>query len=74
MFFRRAASWVSVWRAALGHVVSAYSRTMIGGVCAVVKGDFHEYVVGRRAGGIPAYAGMTGVGTGMGERKGARTL
>ena len=30
----------AVWRAALGHVGSAYWRTMIGGVLAVVKGGF----------------------------------
>ena len=29
-----------LWRAALGHVGSAYRRTMIGGVCGVVKGGF----------------------------------
>jgi len=31
-------------------------------VFGVVKGDFREYVVGCRRGGIPAYAGMTGGG------------
>ena len=40
MLLWRAASWVSVWRAVFGHVGSAYWRTMIRGVCAVVKGGF----------------------------------
>ena len=60
MFLWRAALGRAVWRAVFWHVGSAYQRTMIGGLFGVVKGDFREYVVGRRTGGIPAYAGMTG--------------
>ena len=40
LLWRRAALGVSVWHAAFGHVGSAYRRTMIGGVSAVVKGGF----------------------------------
>ena len=40
MLLWRAASWVSVWRAAFVHVGSAYRHTMIGGVFGVVKGEF----------------------------------
>ena len=60
----RAASWVSVWRGAFRHVrfcLSAYYDR--GRVRCCQGGDFREYVVGCR-GGIPAYAGMTGVGDG----------
>ena len=60
--FGRAASWVSVWRAAFVHVGSAYRRTMIRGVLAVVKGGFSGICRRMQEGGIPAYAGMTGGG------------
>ena len=40
MLLLRAGLGRAVWRAAFVHVGSAYSRTMIGGVCAVVKGGF----------------------------------
>ena len=58
----------AVWRAAFGHVGSAYRRTMILGVCAVVKGGFWGICRRTQEGGIPAYAGMTGGGGGMGRR------
>ena len=40
MFLWRAALGRAVWRAAFGHVGSAYWRTMIGDVFGVVKGGF----------------------------------
>ena len=41
VFFLHAALWVSVWRAAFVHVGSVSRHIMIGGLFAVVKGDFH---------------------------------
>ena len=40
MLLWRAVLGVSVWRAAFGHVGSAYRRYMIRGVFGVVKGGF----------------------------------
>ena len=59
MLLWRAALGVSVWRAAFGHVVSAYRHIMIRGMCAVVKGGFSGIRRRMQEGGIPAYAGMT---------------
>ena len=56
-----------LWRAAFWHVGTAYSRTMIRGAFAVVKGGFSRV---SHDGGIPAYAGMTG---GDGEWRGWET-
>ena len=42
MLLWRAALGRAVWRAAFGHVGSAYSRTMIRGVFGVVKGGFRS--------------------------------
>ena len=50
------------WRAAFGHVGSAYQRTMIRGVFGVVKGGFAGICRWTQEGAA-----------GMGERKGART-
>ena len=51
MLLWRAALGAYVWRAAFGHVVSAYWHYMIGDLFGVVKGVFfHEYVVGCRRG------------------------
>ena len=48
-----------LWRAAFGHVGSAYQCYMIGDVSAVVKGGFSGICRRTQEGGIPAYAGMT---------------
>ena len=59
--------WRAVcWRAAFGHVGSAYRHHMIRGVFGVVKGGFSGIRRRMQDGGIPAYAGMTGWGVGMG--------
>ena len=63
----RSVHWVFLWRAALGHVGSAYRHTMIGGLFGVVKGGFWGICRRTQEGGIPAYAGMTG---GMWDRTG----
>ena len=62
MLLWRVALGVAVWRAAFGHVGSAYRRTMIRGVFGVVKGGFSGICRWTQGGGIPAYAGMTGGG------------
>ena len=64
MLLWRVALGRAVWRAAFVHVGSAYWRTMIRGVFAVVKGGFSRIRRRIQDGGIPAYAGMTGGGTG----------
>ena len=50
--FGRVALGRAVWRAAFVHVGSAYWHYMIRGVL-LSRGDFWEYVVGRRGGGFP---------------------
>ena len=60
--FGRVALGRAVWRAAFGHVGSAYRHTMIWDARVVVKGGFSG-ICRRTQEGIPAYAGMTVVGT-----------
>ena len=65
MFFWRAASWVSVWRAAFVHVGSAYRHTMIRGVFGVVKGGFSGICRRTQNGGDSRLRGNDGMGVGM---------
>ena len=62
--FGRVALGRAVWRAAFVHVGSAYSRTMIRGVCAVVKGGFWGICRRMQDGGDSRLRGNDGGGTG----------
>ena len=58
VFFRRAASGVSVWRGAFVHVGLSYRCSMIWGMFAVVKGGFSVNASSDGGREIPADARM----------------